>query len=235
VKTLHITDPPMTGTNVRRVQRALVQAGYRIRVDGIFGPGTLAAVMDAKRRLGYRKRGLQIRPTAGDTFMGLLEKARMPLVPQRPKTERVRDAIVAYCRWGIAHEPQIHYAQVRPFPVSAPRLLPMRTDCSGFATLAYREAGAPDPNGRKYDGLGFTGTLLQHGRRVAPEHARRGDLAIFGPGTGHHVVVLLEDGRRNLDPLTCSHGQERGPLEIRLAEEARFQPSPIVIVNYLGD
>lgn len=236
LKTLHLTDPLMQGRNVKTLQRRLVEAGYRVDVDGAFGPHTVQAVLDAKKRLGYRKRGLAIRPVAGDTFLELLEHAKMPLVTHpRPKTT-LRQRIVAYCEWGIEHEPQIHYAQIRPFPVEAPRRLPMRTDCSGFVTLAYKDAGVPrDPNGRNYDGLGFTGTLLSHGKRVGIAHAKAGDLVIFGPGTGHHVCALLEDGGRNMNPMLCSHGQEKGPMRIRLLDEQRFQPRPAVVINYLGD
>src|SRR6201981_1984334 len=64
----------------------------------------------------------------------------------------VRGRIVAAARWGIRNEPRIHYGLIRPFPLT--RALPLTTDCSGFATLCYYLAGAPDPNGRDYDGTG---------------------------------------------------------------------------------
>lgn len=234
MKTLHLTDPLTKGPNVRRVQKLLVAAGYRIRVDGELGQATATAIQDAKRRLGYRKKGWAIRPTAGDRFVAALAKAKKPLVKPSKRKASIREKIVAYCRWGIAHEPSIHYQQSRPFPINAIYKLPMRTDCSGFATMAYKAGGAPDPNGRKFDGLGFTGTLLSHGKRVAKEHARAGDLVVFGPGTGHHVCVLLEDGNRP-NPLLASHGQEAGPIAIRLGSEDLFQPEPETYLNYLGD
>ena len=37
--------------------------------------------------------------------------------------------------------------------------LPLTTGCSGFVTICFYEAGAPDPNGLDYSGLGYTGTL----------------------------------------------------------------------------
>ncbi|HVH52092.1 MAG TPA: hypothetical protein VM690_08090, partial [Gaiellaceae bacterium] len=89
----------------------------------------------------------------------------------------VRQAIVAAARWGIRNEPLIHYAEVRPIPLA--RRLPITTDCSGFVTLCYFLAGAPDPNGREYDGEGWTGTLLRHMTHVeeprAADCVRRGD------------------------------------------------------------
>lgn len=234
MKTLHLTDPHTKGTNVRKLQKLLVEAGYRIRVDGEFGQLTADAVVDAKRRLGYRKKGWEIRPAVGDRFIAALEKAHKPLFKPSKRKATMREKIVAYCKWGIAHERLIHYEQSRPFPVNTPYILPMRTDCSGFASIAYKVAGAPDPNGRKFDGLGYTGTLLSHGKRVAKEHARAGDLVVFGPGTGHHVCVLLEDGHHG-NPLLASHGQEAGPIAIRLGSEDLYQPEPETFINYLGD
>jgi hypothetical protein len=134
----------------------------------------------------------------------------------------VRKKIVAAARWGIAHEPRIHYGEIRPVPLA--RTLPLTTDCSGFVTLCYFLAGAPDPNGLDYSGEGWTGTLLRHLEEIEQEAARRGDLVVWGDYPGRHVAIVLEPGD---DPLLCSHGQERGPLAIRLSDEQRFQP-PVV-------
>jgi cell wall-associated NlpC family hydrolase len=100
------------------------------------------------------------------------------------------------------------------------RGLPLATDCSGFATLCYFLAGAPDPNGLGYIGQGYTGTLLRHLHHIPLARARAGDLVVWGRYPGHHCAVLLERGE---DPLLASHGSERGPLEIRFSEEQRWQ------------
>jgi cell wall-associated NlpC family hydrolase len=134
----------------------------------------------------------------------------------------VRQKIVAAARWGIANEPRIHYGQVRPMPLG--QVLPLTTDCSGFATLCYFVAGAPDPNGLDYNGAGWTGTMLRHMETVEPGEARRGDLVVWGAYPGRHVAILLERGD---DPLLCSHGSERGPVAIRYSDECRYQP-PVV-------
>jgi cell wall-associated NlpC family hydrolase len=130
----------------------------------------------------------------------------------------VRDGIVAAARWGIGHERQIHYGEVRPIPLA--RMLPLTTDCSGFVTLCYFLAGAPDPNGLGYSGEGWTGTILRHLASIAPVDARRGDLVVWGDYPGRHVSIVLEPGH---DPLLCSHGQERGPLAVRFSDEDRWQ------------
>ena len=131
----------------------------------------------------------------------------------------VRDEIVAAARWGIRNETRIHYGQVRPFPLTWQ--LPLTTDCSGFATLCYWLAGADDPNRRDYDGSGWTGTLLRGMTHVPRDAVEPGDLVVWGRYPGNHVAILLECGD---DPLLCSHGQERGPIEIRFSVERRYQP-----------
>ena len=130
----------------------------------------------------------------------------------------VREEIVGAARWGIRNEARIHYAPVRPMPLR--RALPLTTDCSGFATLCYFLAGADDPNGLDYIGQGYTGTMLRHLPHVARASVRRGDLVVWGRYPGRHCAVVLEPGD---DPLLASHGQERGPLEIRFSEEERSQ------------
>jgi cell wall-associated NlpC family hydrolase len=131
-----------------------------------------------------------------------------------------RQRIVAAARWGIANEPRIHYGEVRPMPLA--RTLPLTTDCSGFVTLCYYLAGAPDPNGLDYSGQGWTGTLLRH---LAPTASlRRADVVVWGAYPGHHCALVLEPGD---DPLLCSHGRERGPLAIHYSDECKLQP-PVV-------
>lgn len=100
------------------------------------------------------------------------------------------------------------------------RSLPLTTDCSGFVTLCYYLAGAPDPNGLGYAGQGWTGTLLDHLPPAALP--RPGDIVVFGAYPGRHCALLLEPGD---DPLLASHGQERGPLAIRLGAEQAIQQS----------
>jgi cell wall-associated NlpC family hydrolase len=128
----------------------------------------------------------------------------------------LREKIVAAARWGIGNEPRIHYGEVRPMPLA--RSLPLTTDCSGFVTLCYYLAGAPDPNGLGYDGQGWTGTLLDH--LPATAVVRRGDLVVFGAYPGRHCALVLEPGD---DPLLASHGMERGPVAIRFSAEAAVQ------------
>jgi len=228
-RTLHLSSPLMRGPDVEALQRLL--AAYDPGpVDGVYGPATAAAVRQAKWALGYPEGRCD--GTADPALVAYLEgvptppgyRARRNARAQGAAAASLRERIVSHARWGIAHRADIHYEQRRPIDgLHEPRRLPLRTDCSGFATLCYAWAGAPDPNGLGYSGQGYTGTLLQHMEAVPLEAVRPGDLVVFGPPPGRHVALVLEPGA---DPLLCSHGQEAGPLAVRFSAESRAQPPP---------
>ncbi len=147
-----------------------------------------------------------------------------------------REKIVAYCEWGITNAALIHYTQnqaPRLAALAKPRKLPLATDCSGFATCAYKDAGAPNPNtanGAWTAGAPFyTGTMLEAGEQVAKPLP--GDLLIYGPWPGHHVVVMLETWHGAW--IVCSHGQEIGPLRMLQHREELYQGHKPVIRSYL--
>jgi hypothetical protein len=135
-RTLCLASPLLAGPDVKALQKLL--APYDPGpADGQYGPLTAAAVARAKAALGYAR----CDGVAGRRFVAALKRHA-----QRSLT--VREQIVANAQWGIANEPQIHYEQLRPIDgLKTPRKLPLHTDCSGFVTLCYAWAGAPDPNG----------------------------------------------------------------------------------------
>jgi hypothetical protein len=101
---------------------------------------------------------------------------------------------------------------------------PLGTDCSGSVKAAARAIGAPDWDDSGFAQVGFTGTILDHCDAIGSQaDARAGDFAVIGPGTGIHVVSLLEDGSAP-DPLCFSHGQESGPFADRLSVERAAFP-----------
>lgn len=140
--------------------------------------------------------------------------------------DAIRAKIVDYARYacGETVEPFWHYQQTRPIPLqlAKTRKLPVTTDCSGFATMCCYQAGAPDPNGLAYNGQGYTGTMLNHLKKIPLAAAQPGDLIVYGAaaGHGHHVVVIVEAGP---DPLVASHGMERGPMLLRHSRELKYQ------------
>lgn len=140
----------------------------------------------------------------------------------------------------VGHEPQVHYAQVRPMQtrhITEHELLAtishgITMDCSESVTLLCRLAGIGDPNGKHFDGSGYTGTLLQHlPHYTDPRKAKVGALVVFGPGRHHdgdHVCMVRRPGP---NPLLFSHGQERGPFYISLSEEKKYHPEPTTFLS----
>lgn len=67
-------------------------------------------------------------------------------------------------------------------------------------------AGLKDPNGLGYNGFGYTGTLIQNGKRVSASNLKPGDLVFYGRHGISHVAIYVGSGR------VVSHGSESGPL-----------------------
>jgi hypothetical protein len=139
----------------------------------------------------------------------------------------------------LAHEPRIHYAQVRPMQTihyteqQVTRLLDhggsITMDCSEAVTCLCKWAGLHDPNGLHYNGSGYTGTMLAHlPHYTNPKAAQTGALVVFGPGSGEHVCMVQEPGG---DPLLWSHGAERGPRSVRFTVERAFHAQPATFLS----
>jgi cell wall-associated NlpC family hydrolase len=242
VRTLHLTNPLMSGPDVKAAQQLLAQNPYGNfnpgTADGFYGPATGNAAKAAKWALGYPDN--QCDMGCGPKLIALLQGAPMPadFAARRQQRQQtltqagsVRDQIVAFAQWGIQNEPQIHYQQLRPMDgIGQPRKLPLQTDCSGFVTLCYAWAGAPDPNGLKFSGQGFTGTMLQACSHISKAAARPGDLVVWGPPPGNHVALVLQPGP---DPLLASHGQEKGPIQVQFSVASKYQPTPVTWLSCL--
>lgn len=84
-----------------------------------------------------------------------------------------------------SHRMGIQYSQARPFQMGKPIWTPSRWDCSAFATNCHYAAGAKDPNNRGYDHLGYTGTLMDTGKKVGSiEQLEPLDLIFYGSSPG---------------------------------------------------
>jgi Putative peptidoglycan binding domain len=227
----------MSGPDVEELQGVLAPF-HPGTVDGRYGPQTASAVKQAKWALGYPD--AQCNGSAGPKLVAYLQGAPPPpdfVARQQArqhdaqKALTVREQIVANARWGVANEAQIHYEQLRPIDaIHEAQRLPLRTDCSGFATLCYAWAGASDPNGLDFNGQGYTGTMLQHLRRVPQPAVQPGDLVIWGRFPGNHVALVLEAGP---DPLLCSHGTDKGPVEVRFSAASKYHSPPVVWLSGL--
>ena len=132
--------------------------------------------------------------------------------------------------WGCGAkvQPKIHYEEIRPIPAVHPDALtktPFTTDCSGFTTMCYQYANAPDPNGLHYNGQGYTGTIMRRCKKIPLAQCKVGDLVVWGAFPGHHVAIIVLTDPHN--PLLVSHGAENDPVEILFAVESQFQPAEV--------
>jgi len=132
----------------------------------------------------------------------------------------MRERGLEWCTWAVANNARIHYLQRRPMHLAAMvgKQLDLSIDCSESTTGAYKYAGAPDPNGRGYDGAGNTACMRAHLPRIPLSAILPFDIIVYGPNdvTRQHVCIVLEPGP---DPLMFSHGQEAGPFKIRHSVE----------------
>lgn len=103
------------------------------------------------------------------------------------KEQTIRRAIIAAAGFWYSHRWNIAYSQYRPMQLGKPPWVPYHGDCSAFATMCHYAGGAPDPNGRGYDHLGYTGTLMDRGERVSNVTSLDpGDLIFYGYSSGNN-------------------------------------------------
>ena len=114
----------------------------------------------------------------------------------------------ARIHYGIAHRMWNVRHKVRWQGAATP-IMPW-DDCSSFATDLLYTCGFPDPNGRGYDGYGYSGTMYTHGRKVTSGF-RGGDCSLYGAQGVKHATVWISP--RHM----LSHGCEAGPLMYSIA------------------
>lgn len=249
MRVLKVTHPPAQGPDVRKLQKLLgvpvtgrydqgsANAVYRKKLWlGYQTPDHSAG----DKLVGYLNGTLKPTPamvkraTAYRKHINNQKRKPSPVDEQAAHEAVVRANAVSVMHLLLNENPRVHYplhdvrtrtifgiatmAQLQK-EIAAGRLT---LDCSQAVTLIAHVAGAKDPNGGTFKADGFTGTLLRGCKGITLAQARAGDLCVFGPGTGHHVVMVMQPGP---DPLHFSHGQENDPIAIRHSVESRFQPS----------
>lgn len=134
-------------------------------------------------------------------------------------SEATRRKAIVYCAmWGYYHADEIHYSQgaFRMKDFGPPPNVPENTDCSGYATWCYRVAGAIDPNGNSYNGVGFTGSLWDHGQHISIVQMKIGDLVFYGDPHSVHSHVAIYIGNNQV----VSMGSEPGPFVLPIRYRA---------------
>ncbi len=205
------------GTDIFALERCLHEMNIRPdgqKCDGHFGRRTRDQVKKLQRNHNLTHDGV-VGPKTSHVLQPHYDGYGKYLIlkwdkhhPPKP-TLTVRQRIVKAALYGVAQNGVIHYTQDsrRMQDFGPPPNVPNYTDCSGFATWCYKVAGAPDPNGLHFNGTGYTGTMLNHGRRVG--NPQPGDLVFcFSPVS--HVCVYIGGGR------CVSHGHEGYPDDPRV-------------------
>jgi lysozyme family protein len=237
-RTLQLSNPRMTGSDVEEAQRLLRSNPFGDFApgtpDGDFGPVTADAVERAKWALGYALG--QVNGTFGPLLRKYLDgskelpagylKRREQRLKEAPDEAKIRTRIVKWALWGVKNSARIAHSRGanRLAALETPGKMPLATDCSAFATLCYAWAKAPNPNHRgPYDpeAGGYTGTMLERCSRIPRTAAKPGDLVVWTPpGEGSHVAVIVSTGS---NPWVVSHGSDNGPKRVRLADEDAAQ------------
>lgn len=128
----------------------------------------------------------------------------------RMRRRIVRHRMCLFAEFLYARRSRLLYEQVRPMRSIKTRWCkfpPHPTDCSESTAMIAHASWAPTPYVK--DGAGYTGTMLATLPHVAHSQSRRGDFVVFVSAehpAGEHVVMLLQGGRRKVDPLVWSHG-----------------------------
>jgi peptidoglycan hydrolase-like protein with peptidoglycan-binding domain len=212
------------GRDVTAVQRALV--AERIAVDlnvhqlnfiqGSYEQGTLNAMRNFQQRHGLHVDG-QYGPNTHKKLAPFFDDYGAWLMNSPVEdtigvpTSRQKMLAAAMALYNVREH--VHYSQSNRMNIVRHQLTPPFTrqeiyeDCSSAYTGICLLAGIPDPNGRKYDGFGYTGTLAKNGKEVASvKVAQVGDAVLYGHGWPYeHVAMYIGNGK------VWSHGSENGP------------------------
>jgi hypothetical protein len=197
------------------LHRALAKRGLphgNLR-NGMYGSLTKQDVLVFKINYGITPRQGKTFGGSGEwralePFLGKWDKIKLARRNATIIAERARAAALARIARAVASELAIvavslrfydnryryHYRQTRPMPSELfSSTAYYRLDCSSTCTLIFKAAGAPDPNGRGYDGYGYTGTLWPRGTYVGSD-CKAGDLAFYGymsDGNPSHVATCI--------------------------------------------
>lgn len=199
-----------SGDRVRAAQQALWRAlgpDSRNSRNGTYGSGMKDDLKVYCARADWKgASGELIEQPVWDALWGFMDDYARKLAKSAGSTggaggpDAIRSSLITWAEWYVARGGS--YAQLRPYQRDVPAKTPLRNDCSGSAAHLLRLAGGPDPNGRNFDGHGYTGTMQGRGRKIdlagAPGNLLPGDLIFYGDqggGVAAHVELALDRGR----------------------------------------
>lgn len=152
---------------------------------GSIGRNTHNALMAAKTRKGE--------PACDGLSAKILRDACAEL--KETPLERKVEAGLKCARLYVAQAADIEYNnKIRPMQLRKIPRLPSIGDCSSACAMIYFNADLDDPNGRGYDGQGYTGTLVGRGREVPLGSLQPLDLVFYGFTTAARASGAFPEG-----------------------------------------
>jgi cell wall-associated NlpC family hydrolase len=233
VRELSLKTPRMQGRDAKAVQRALHRLGDVLEKHGFEEPTAEARygrITENNVKIFQRHRGIEATGVYDEkTHRALCKEKRRQggahedavdgfcvwlfkhsqLVDARHRLKRAAMFAYSTAPWhyaGPGSPPDVIAKRMQGVREGLmPSEHPIFEDCSsGFTWLCF-VSHIPDPNGRGYDGLGFTGTMVGQGKKVAKPGI--GDAVFYGlDSVPDHVSMYLGDGK------VWSHGAEGGPF-----------------------
>lgn len=200
----------LVGPDVLAYSRAYRAIGIRTRPQTrYFGFRMIAGTKEFQSRHGLTQTGT----VNAETFNHLkyhLDAYGIWLVGQAEKRFEVTPREICQGAFlAMLHTAPSPYEQIRPYPMSVADFDRDGSDCSGTFELAYKLThdhfpATPDPSNLGFTGYGYTGTLLDNGKRISAGEAQPGDAAFFY-WDRHHVGGYLGGGK------VFSHGSPPTP------------------------
>jgi len=222
-----------TGRDVRALQRALTQAGYRKTKSGKFElTNTFGYYLEGSLKRFQKDRKLAVTGILDQKtfdalwpdydprarrFVQAVAKDRRDAEEEAADSNKevnIRQSIVNAAYVGYRNRYAVHYTQ-DPRRWSGinlnkrPPRFPDYADCSSFVTWAYWlmfASGDDFINGAGWS-AGYTGTQIARGRLIPRRSAQLGDLVFYGRSFWNigHVAMYVGNG------MVIGHGNESGP------------------------
>lgn len=209
----------MHGRDVLAVQHALKGTGDydRPKPTSIYGQRTIAAVEAYQKRHNLPVHALYDRAThhslvTSKGWDGFCDWLMNSVV--LPKPNHRKDAVSAFM-YAYSRRP-LHYTmssgrddwlQLKAHIPHYPR----QTDCSGMFHWCYWTKGLIDPSNYSWRAVGWTGSMIEHGRRVSSPGIA--DAVFYGVSRiPSHVAMYVGNG------MVLSHGHEGGPSYLPVNE-----------------
>lgn len=207
------------GFDVLALQRALSVAGLRTwgTFTRTYGIGTRRQVERFQQTHGLHADGVygvlthrKLGPFYDARGIWLLHHVHIIAPAQRSQARLLAAATILYNRRAVVHYTEgparMWIVRNRYTLEGLGTMAQDWEDCSSSITGIYDIADLLDPNGLGFDGLGFTGTLAEHGVSIGLNQAQIGSLGFYGHFPYSHVILNVGVNR------WFSHGSEAGPL-----------------------